>query len=262
MIGLIGFTAINGYPQNKSCNCNCKKKTAHHVTHHRKVISGTAMAGTKRKPLVHTTYKPKEVQNIAQNNFPAARGKCVIDSNGEIEYGSNNTYLGYYSDTHMDCDVNDVLVPRYKDLIITSSAFTNNGVLPAKYTCMGEQVSPPLNVTNIPPGTASLAIIMFDLHATAQKNTTYWLIWNLDTTGVIPENFVSDYESQNPINKQYGYQAVCPVAGTHYYHFRVYALDTKLLLGKHATKAMLEGIMRDHVLAKGELIGQYNKLMD
>jgi phosphatidylethanolamine-binding protein (PEBP) family uncharacterized protein len=87
-------------------------------------------------------------------------------------------------------------------------------------------------------------------------------MWDIDATGQIPENFINDHASQNPLNKQYGYQAVCPVSGTHYYHFIVYALDTKLMLGKNTNKMTLEKAMGGHVLSRGELIGQYNRHLD
>ena len=251
IIGITGIVATNANAQDKKCVC--VNKTVHHPTTHHKASSVTVTS----KKTKHTGYVYKPGQKVKLDNLASAR-KCAIDTNGEIQYFSNDTYSGYYPGNDVSCDADAQLVPRFKSLIVTSSAFSNNGVLPSKYSCHGQQVSPPLKVTNIPPGTTSLAIVMFDPHATAKKSTTYWLMWNLDPNGDIPENFVSDFESQNPINKQYGYQAVCPLNGTHYYHFRVYALDTRMLLDKHATKATMENAMQGHVLAKGELVAQYN----
>ncbi len=263
IMALIGFTTVSSYAQDK--NCTCKKKTAYHSTHHRKAtaLKKTAVVVERPVPTDVSLYLlgiGNSQPDMAINNLPANR--CAIDSNGDIEYTSDNTYLGYYSENHANCDPFDQLVLPYTDLAITSTAFTNGGVMPAKYTCEGEGASPPMNITNIPAGTVSLAIVMFDPHSTANKSTTYWLMWDLDTSGIVPENFINDHSSQNPINKQYGYQPVCPVAGTHNYHFRVYALDTKLLLSKKATQATVENAMRGHILAKGELIGQYNRHLD
>lgn len=262
IIGIVGLSVANASAQKMNCVCT-SKKVAHHTTHHKK---STAHKTTKQTATAYTTkttrtryYNFKSQPEIA---LRASRGPaCSIDSNGEIAYNSVGAYTGFYPPDDINCDPDQMLIPRFKDLIVTSPAI-KNGVLPAKYSCQGEQVSPPLQVLNIPNGTSSLAIIMFDPHATPKKSTTYWVMWNLDTTGVIPENFVSDFETQNPVNKQYGYQAVCPAAGTHYYHFRVYALDTKLLLDRHATKATMENAMRGHVLAKGEMIAEYNRHLD
>jgi hypothetical protein len=257
IVSLVALATTGGYAQKKVCTC--KKKTVYHHAHHyrERVSHKTARVNKERQPLYHTNSIDQKITI----NMPV-RNRCVIDSNGDIDYVNNNTYLGYYEDNSMNCDFNAALNPPFKDLVVTSSVFKNYGVLPAKYTCEGEQASPPLKITNIPAGTVSLALIMFDPNATPEKSTTYWLMWNIDTTGVIPENFITDHTSQNIENKQYGYQAVCPVGGTHYYHFRVYALNTKLLLNKHTNKAIMESALRGHVLAKGELIGLYNKHLD
>ncbi len=45
----------------------------------------------------------------------------------------------------------------------------------------------------------------------------------------------------------------------HQYHFKVYALDTKLNISKKSTKAELEKVMQGHILATGEIIGTFNK---
>ncbi len=146
-------------------------------------------------------------------------------------------------------------------LTVTSTAFEPYNVIPAKYTCEGQGVTPPLTVRNMPPGTKSLALILHDYHATPDGGETYWMIWNLDTVGNIPENFRSDYMSVNKAN-EYGYTPICAKAGNHKYHFIVYALDSRLLLGKKSTKQNMEKVMRGHVLAKGDLVGIYNKQLE
>ena len=146
-------------------------------------------------------------------------------------------------------------------LRVSSSAFANLGVIPVKYTCDGSGVTPPFTVTNIPSGTASLALIVHDYNATPESGFTYWIIWNMDTVGVIPENFHSDHEAMNAA-KEYGNTPICARAGNHRYHFIFYALDTKLVIGKTTTKASIERVMRGHVLGKGELVGIYNKRLE
>ena len=146
-------------------------------------------------------------------------------------------------------------------LNITSSAFANGGVIPVKYTCDGEGVTPPLNFGTVPPGTKSYTLIVYDNNAFDNRGFTYWIIWNLDTTGSIPENFRSSHESMNAA-KQYGYTPICSRTGDHKYRFIVYALDSRLVLGKNTTKAMIEGVMKNHILGKGELVGVYNKRLE
>ncbi len=146
-------------------------------------------------------------------------------------------------------------------LHVTSAAFANNGVIPVKYTCDGQGATLPLQVTNMPPGTKSYTLIVHDYNATPEGGVTYWIIWNLDTTGVVPEDFRNDHESMN-ISKQYGYTPVCAKSGDHRYHFIFYALDTKLVIGKNTTKASIERVMKGHILGKGEIVGIYNKRLE
>ncbi len=146
-------------------------------------------------------------------------------------------------------------------LTITSTAFANNGVIPVKYTCDGEGFTPPLNFGTVPPGTKSYALIVHDYNAYPNHGFTYWIIWNLDSVGFIPENFRSSHESMNAA-KQYGYTPICSKSGDHKYHFIVYALDTRMILGKNTTKAMIENTMKNHILGKGELIGVYNRKLE
>ena len=177
-----------------------------------------------------------------------------------------------------------------KKLVVTSSAFTNNGMIPTKYKCLGQTASPPINISNIPEGTRSLAMIVDDPDgpvipkarpetAKGHKRTTskravpkagaapvvqahectvHWLIWNLELDGNIPENFKNDYEGINS-GQQVGYIAMCPPTGTHHYHFKVYALDVKLNIPRKSDKATLEKVMEGHILATGELVGTFNK---
>ncbi len=146
-------------------------------------------------------------------------------------------------------------------LQVSSPEFGRGGVIPVKYTCDGQGATPPLQVGNIPKGAQSLALIVYDYHASPDGGQTYWLIWNLDTTGVIPENFTNDHEGMNAA-KQYGYTPLCGRAGDHRYHFMFYALDCKLVIGKNSTKAAVEGAMRNHILDKGEMVGIYNKRIE
>jgi Raf kinase inhibitor-like YbhB/YbcL family protein len=147
-----------------------------------------------------------------------------------------------------------------KKLIVTSPAFTNNGMIPAKYSCMGQEASPPLTIENIPDGTKSLAIIVHDPDAPMAGGFTHWVIWNIDpTSNNIPENFKNSDEGLNGM-KQTGYKGMCPPKGTHHYHFMVYALDVKLNIDKKTTgKKELEKVMKGHILGQGELVGTFDK---
>jgi Raf kinase inhibitor-like YbhB/YbcL family protein len=144
-------------------------------------------------------------------------------------------------------------------LKISSTSFANNGSIPAKYSCEGEEVSPPLLITGIPSGTKSLAIILHDPDAPRAGGFTHWVVWNIEPgNNKIPENFKGAEQGLNGA-EQPGYKGMCPPSGTHHYHFMVYALDTKLDLDKKTNKAGLETSMKGHILAEGDLVGLYKK---
>ena len=143
---------------------------------------------------------------------------------------------------------------------VSSAAFTANGAIPAKYSCEGAEVSPPLTITGIPAGAKSLAIIVHDPDAPKAGGVTHWVAWNLPATGNIPENFKGAQQGLNSDNKP-GYKGMCPPDGTHHYYFMVYALDSKLSISSQTDKAGLEKAMEGHTLAQAELIGLYTKAL-
>lgn len=144
-------------------------------------------------------------------------------------------------------------------LKITSSAFSDNGSIPMKYTCEGEQVSPPLNISGITSGTQSLALIVHDPDAPGKAGFTHWVVWNIDPSNTsIPEGFKGGEQGLNGANKE-GYIGMCPPSGTHHYHFMIYALDSMLNISKQTGKEGLEKAMKSHILAKGDLVGLYKK---
>ena len=142
-------------------------------------------------------------------------------------------------------------------LEISSPSFSANGNIPAKFTCEGENKNPALSVKNIPAGTKSLAIIVEDPDA-PQGTVYHWVTWNIDPSGNIPEKTAVGTQGKNTKGDN-GYMGPCPPTGTHHYHFKIYALDTKLDLAEGSTEAQLTSTMKDHVLGSGELIGLYKK---
>jgi len=144
-----------------------------------------------------------------------------------------------------------------ENLHVSSPAFEYNALIPAKYTCDGDDVSPPLTISGIPEGTKSLVLIVDDPDA-PMGTWDHWLVWNIPPTRSIAEDTVPGTEGVNTY-RRHSYGGPCPPSGTHRYFFKVYALDTLLSLGSNATKRDVEKAMQDHVLAKGELIGLYRR---
>ena len=146
----------------------------------------------------------------------------------------------------------------HAQLVVTSSSFKEGGMIPSKYSCEGTEVSPPLNISNIPSAAKSLALIVHDPDAPMKGGFTHWVVWNIDVKGYLKEGFKNANEGLNSA-KQVGYKGMCPPSGTHHYHFKVYALDEMLELDQNNDKESLEKRMQGHILDEGELIGLYKK---
>lgn len=153
-------------------------------------------------------------------------------------------------------------------LTLSSSAFFHQGRIPKKYTCDGEDVSPPLAWTGVPAGTKSLALIVDDPDAPdpqAPKMTwVHWVLYNIPpSANGLPEAVGTrlppgTLEGLNDW-KRTGYGGPCPPIGRHRYFHKLYALDKVLPDLKRPTKAQLEKAMEGHVLAVAELIGTYQR---
>ena len=148
-------------------------------------------------------------------------------------------------------------MPELTDLKVTSPVFVHNSSIPAKYTCDGENVNPPLNINGIPEGARSLVLIVDDPDA-PMGTWVHWVVWNLPLREKIEENMISENEGMNDFRRQ-RYGGPCPPHGTHRYFFKVYALDTVLEMSPDSRKKDVEKAMTGHVLAKGEIVGLYRR---
>ncbi len=152
-------------------------------------------------------------------------------------------------------------------LALTSAAFVHHGEIPAKYTCEGEDISPPLSWSGVPSGTKSFVLIVDDPDAPdpkAPKMTwVHWVLYDIPSSVTrLPEGLTGlPAGSKSGLNdwKRTGYGGPCPPIGRHRYYHHLYALDTVLPDLGRATKAEVENAMKGHVLAHTELIGTYEK---
>lgn len=151
------------------------------------------------------------------------------------------------------------------DIRLTSTAFTDGGTIPQKYTCDGADVSPPLAWDNVPEGTKSFALICDDPDA-PMGTWVHWVLFNLPAdTRNLPEAVPPDKELPSGARqgtndfRKIGYGGPCPPSGTHRYYFKLYALDTLLELPAGISKAQLLKAMEGHVLAEGQLMGRYSR---
>ena len=146
---------------------------------------------------------------------------------------------------------------KISTLTITSSEFMNNSEIPRKYTCDGENISPPLGIGDLPNETISMVIIVDDPDAKI-KTWTHWIMWNIKPTIRIKEDSHQGVEGLNDFKKN-GYDGPCPPFESHRYFFKIYALDVILDLPAIATKEDLLEAMQGHILAAGEIMGFYKR---
>ncbi len=154
-------------------------------------------------------------------------------------------------------------------LTLTSPAFSHQGEIPKRYTCEGEDTSPPLSWSNPPEGTKSFALIVDDPDApdllAPRMTWVHWVLYNLPPTArELPAEIGREAlprgtrEGQNDW-KRTGYGGPCPPIGRHRYFHKLYALDTVLPDLGTPTKPELERAMEGHVLGRAELVGTYEK---
>ena len=148
---------------------------------------------------------------------------------------------------------------------LTSTAFAAGERIPGKYTCDGEDISPPLQWSNAPGDTQSFALIADDPDAPI-GTWVHWVLYNLPgETRALPQAVPPDADL--PDGSRHGksswgrlsYGGPCPPGGTHRYFFKLYALDTVLDLPAGASKEQLLQAMEGHILAQTELMGLYTR---
>ncbi len=154
-------------------------------------------------------------------------------------------------------------------MTLNSPAFSHDGLIPRRYTCEGEDISPELVWSGLPPATRSLVLIVDDPDApdpaAPQTTWVHWVLYNIPPDADGLEAAVSDAKlptgTKDGLNdwNRTGYGGPCPPIGRHRYFHKLYALDIVLPdLGK-PTKAILEKAIASHIIASATLIGNYKK---
>ena len=151
------------------------------------------------------------------------------------------------------------------DFELKSQAFKNGEMIPAKYTCDAQNVSPALEWSGAPASTQSFALIADDPDARTE-GWTHWVLFDLPPMienlpeGLPPIDRLGNGEIQGGNDfKKKGYGGPCPPQGSHRYFFTLYALDTALHLEPGISVNELKSAMDGHVIAKTELMGRYQR---
>jgi len=161
--------------------------------------------------------------------------------------------------------------PPPSKFMLMSSAYSEGGNIPMKYSCSDPNAaSPDLSWSNPPANTVSFAVIMHDMEGAPMKgamDVTHWIFWGIPGTatsvpaGVKPDSMAGGIEQGANIRKVNGFQPPCPPPGSapHHYTFEIYALDTKIDLPGGSSRADLLKAMDGHVIGKAALVGLFSR---
>ncbi len=152
------------------------------------------------------------------------------------------------------------------NLELISPAFNNNQSIPQKYTCEGEDISPPLEWKGVVENVKSFVLIADDPDA-PMGTWVHWVIYNIPSEVTELKEGIPAIESLDDGTLQgitdfnrIGYGGPCPPPGKpHRYYFKLYALDTKLQFSPGATKKEVEQAIQGNIIDKSELIGLYSR---
>ncbi len=155
---------------------------------------------------------------------------------------------------------------------LTSDAFPDGAAMPVRHSGDGARVSPPLRFRQIPSGTRSLALIIEDADSPTPAPLCHALVWNIDPldgggfheaaldTDAMPTTRSGAVVGKNSM-LSLGWLPPDPPPGhgAHRYVFQVYALDMTPDLEEGAGRGAVVAALKGHVLAKGLLIGTYER---
>ncbi|MFQ5775713.1 MAG: YbhB/YbcL family Raf kinase inhibitor-like protein [Kiloniellaceae bacterium] len=150
---------------------------------------------------------------------------------------------------------------------LSSTAFADGERIPTRYTCEGEDVSPPLAWSGAPEGTRSYALLCDDPDAPG-GTWHHWALFDIPAeTASLPEAYATDPQvgsTRQAVTdfRRTGYGGPCPPPGhgVHHYHFRVLALAVERLeVAPNPRCPDVAAAARPHVLAEARLVGTYSR---
>lgn len=158
-------------------------------------------------------------------------------------------------------------------MTLTSSAFTDGGMIPAKYAQTGRDVSPPLTWSGAPDSTQSYVLLVHDADAAIGDGTDdllHWMVWNIPGTttslaeGLPQGTLPSEMRQISGTGPYYRGPAAPSTGPAHHYVFELYALDASVNvqavgLSPVATRAAVMAAIATHVRGKGVLVGLYRR---
>ena len=180
-------------------------------------------------------------------------------------YSAHHSFIGSKDTEHIIQVIPSSMATS--TLSLSSSAFEMNAVIPERFTCDGEHISPPLSIAGVPEGVKSLTLILHDPDVPKVVKPDgifdHWVLFNIPpTTSEIAAGASVGMVGTNGAGKS-AYTAPCPPAqyepSEHRYFFKLYALDIELPFEAGASKTDVEKAMQGHVLDEVQLLGRYKR---
>jgi Raf kinase inhibitor-like YbhB/YbcL family protein len=155
--------------------------------------------------------------------------------------------------------ISSLQAKEVRKMNLTSPEFRSGQPIPAKFSCKGDDVNPPLVIEGVPAEAKALALIMDDPDAPV-GTWVHWVMWNIEpSVKQIAQASVPAGAQQGANSwKRNNYGGPCPPSGTHRYFFKLYALKERLNLPASTTSKDLEHAMNGKILAKCELMGTFS----
>lgn len=155
---------------------------------------------------------------------------------------------------------------------LRSRAFEDAARIPKKYTEDGQNISPPLEIVDVPPKTETFALICDDPDAPSDEPFVHWVLYDLPASvRELPEGlprsadldrFAGAHQGHNSFSSNnLGYRGPAPPHGhgLHHYRFHLYALPRALNLSGGLGRRAVEQAIRNQAIAEATLVGTYER---
>lgn len=153
---------------------------------------------------------------------------------------------------------------------VKSPAFQEGHPIPIRYTGEGQDVSPPLQWSRVPPDTREFAVFCEDPDAPSQTPWVHWIAYNISpSVTMLPEGLPPREKIEVPVRLEQGRNSFAKIGyngpmppvghGVHRYIFKVYALNTELAIAPGAERDEFLKAIQNHVLEVGQIVGIFER---
>ena len=145
---------------------------------------------------------------------------------------------------------------------IKTTSFNSEEIIPQKYTCDGENISPSLEWKDVPNGTQSFVLIVDDPDAPL-GTWNHWIIYNIPNHITKLEENIQILPNPAKLGKNSwgseNYSGPCPPSGEHRYYFKLFALNAQIKSKDKISRTNIEQLIKPYVIGETVLMGRYER---